>query len=130
MAFERIVEEIIRRAMQRAEFSDLPGQGKPIDLSAYFQAPEDARMAPTLLKNTGSGPRGKSDCQRSGISSRGSPKSGIANPDGHSEGRSRVTSSNLISALDEASATRRGFEAQGIPNPHPPEVNKAHTRSL
>ena len=57
MAFERIVEEIIRRAMERGEFSDLPGTGKPIDLSAYFQAPEDTRVTQTLLKNAGIAPR-------------------------------------------------------------------------
>lgn len=56
MAFERIVEEIIRQAMERGEFKDLPGEGKPIDLSAYFQAPEDARVAQALLKNAGISP--------------------------------------------------------------------------
>ena len=57
MAFERIVEEIIRKAMERGEFRNLPGKGKPINLSAYFEAPEDARVAQALLKDAGIAPR-------------------------------------------------------------------------
>jgi ribonuclease D len=57
LAFELIVEEIIRGAMERGEFKDLAGKGKPIDLTAYFQAPEDAWVAQTLLKNAGITPR-------------------------------------------------------------------------
>lgn len=36
--------------MARGEFEDLPGKGKPIDLEAYFNTPEDLRMAFSLLK--------------------------------------------------------------------------------
>ena len=35
MPFDKSIEAIIREAMERGEFDDLPGKGKPIDLSAY-----------------------------------------------------------------------------------------------
>jgi hypothetical protein len=53
MALESVVDEIIRDAMARGEFDDLPGTGKPLDLDAYFALPEDQRLAITLLKNAG-----------------------------------------------------------------------------
>ena len=37
--------------MERGEFDDLPGKGKPIDLDAYFSTPEDLRMAFSILKS-------------------------------------------------------------------------------
>lgn len=39
--------------MERGEFDNLPGKGKPIDLSAYFDTPEDLRLAYSVLKNAG-----------------------------------------------------------------------------
>ena len=33
IAFDRIVEAIIKDAMERGEFDNLPGKGKPIDLT-------------------------------------------------------------------------------------------------
>ena len=48
---ERGIDAIIRAAMQRGEFENLPGEGKPLDLSAYFEAPEDLRMAYSILRN-------------------------------------------------------------------------------
>ncbi len=57
MAFEHMVEEIIREAMERGEFRDLAGRGKPLDLSQYFEAPEDVRVAQALLENAGVAPR-------------------------------------------------------------------------
>lgn len=53
MAFDRIVEALIREAQERGEFDNLPGKGKPIDLSEYFESPEDVRMAQSVLKNAG-----------------------------------------------------------------------------
>ena len=53
MSFDKIVEELIKKAQERGEFDNLPGKGKPIDLSAYFEAPEDVRVAQWLLKNSG-----------------------------------------------------------------------------
>lgn len=48
-----MVEAIIKEAMERGEFDDLPGKGKPIDLTEYFETPEDVRMANSVLKNAG-----------------------------------------------------------------------------
>ena len=53
MAFERIVEALIKEAMERGEFDNLPGKGKPIDLSEYFETPEEVRMANSVLKSAG-----------------------------------------------------------------------------
>ncbi|MEW6288178.1 MAG: DUF1992 domain-containing protein [Chloroflexota bacterium] len=53
MNFDKLVESIIQEAMERGEFDNLPGKGKPIDLSAYFDTPEDLRLAYSVLKNAG-----------------------------------------------------------------------------
>ena len=53
MAFDRIVEAIIKEAMERGEFDNLPGKGKPIDLTEYFETPEEVRLANSVLKNAG-----------------------------------------------------------------------------
>ena len=53
MAFERIVEAIIKEAMERGEFNNLPGKGKPIDLTEYFETPEEVRLAQSMLKGAG-----------------------------------------------------------------------------
>jgi hypothetical protein len=47
------VEELIRLAIERREFKDLTGQGKPVDLSDYFNTPEDIRLTYSILKNAG-----------------------------------------------------------------------------
>jgi hypothetical protein len=39
MSFDRIVEAIIKEAMERGEFDNLPSMGKPIDLTEYFETP-------------------------------------------------------------------------------------------
>ena len=51
--FDGIVEAIIKDAMERGEFDSLPGQGKPIDLTEYFETPEEVRVAHSILKNAG-----------------------------------------------------------------------------
>jgi hypothetical protein len=51
MSFDRIVEALIQEAMARGEFENLPGAGKPIDLSDYFNTPEDVRVAQAMLKS-------------------------------------------------------------------------------
>jgi hypothetical protein len=56
MNFEKAVEAAIREAQERGDFDNLKGKGKPIDLSAYFETPEDVRMAYSLLKNAGMAP--------------------------------------------------------------------------
>jgi hypothetical protein len=53
MAFERIVEALIQEAMARGEFDNLPGRGKPIDLTEYFETPEEVRLANSVLKSAG-----------------------------------------------------------------------------
>jgi hypothetical protein len=57
MSFDRIVEAVIKEAMERGEFEDLSGKGKPIDLTAYFDTPEEVRMAHAILRNAGMVPR-------------------------------------------------------------------------
>jgi len=44
---------MIKEAMERGEFDNLPGQGKPIDLTEYFETPEEVRLAHSMLKNAG-----------------------------------------------------------------------------
>ena len=53
MSFDRIVEELIKKAQKRGEFDNLPGKGKPIDLSAYFETPEEVCVAQSVLKTAG-----------------------------------------------------------------------------
>jgi len=53
MNFDKAVEAAIREAQERGDFDNLKGRGKPIDLNAYFETPEDIRMAYSMLKNAG-----------------------------------------------------------------------------
>lgn len=53
VSFDKIVESIIQEAMARGEFENLPGRGRPIDLTEYFNTPEDVRVAQSMLKNAG-----------------------------------------------------------------------------
>jgi len=53
MSFDKLVEEMIKKAQERGEFDNLPGKGKPIDLTEYFEMPEDVRVAQSVLKNAG-----------------------------------------------------------------------------
>ena len=50
---EKIVEEKIREAMERGDFKNLSGKGKPVDLSEYFKTPDHLRIAHSILKNYG-----------------------------------------------------------------------------
>jgi len=45
------VDEIIREAMERGDFSDLPNKGKKLDLTDYFDTPDELRVGFSLLKN-------------------------------------------------------------------------------
>ena len=49
MFSEKLIEEIIREAMEKGEFDNLPGKGKPLDLDAYFATPEDVRLGYSVL---------------------------------------------------------------------------------
>ena len=51
MAFERVAEERIRRALAEGKFDNLARAGEPLDLEEYFATPEDLRMAYSILKN-------------------------------------------------------------------------------
>lgn len=51
MNFDKVVEAIIKEAQERGDFDNLKGKGKPIDLNAYFETPEDLRLAYSVLKN-------------------------------------------------------------------------------
>jgi hypothetical protein len=51
MSIEKFVEEQIKKAVARGKFDNLPGRGKPSDLNAYFNTPEDLRLCYSLLKN-------------------------------------------------------------------------------
>jgi len=51
MSIEKFIDEQVRRAIEAGEFDDLPGKGKPIDLRAYFETPEDLRLAYSILKS-------------------------------------------------------------------------------
>jgi hypothetical protein len=53
MNLDKAVEAAIREAQERGDFDNLKGKGKPIDLTAYFETPEDVRMAYSMLKNAG-----------------------------------------------------------------------------
>ncbi len=53
MSLEKTVEAVIKEAMERGEFDNLKHKGKPIDLTAYFETPEDVRMSYSLLQNAG-----------------------------------------------------------------------------
>lgn len=51
MSVEKHIDNMIRAAMDRGEFDNLEGSGKPIDLDAYFATPEDLRMGFSVLKS-------------------------------------------------------------------------------
>lgn len=53
MPFDKLVEALIKEAQERGDFKDLPGKGKPIDLTEYFNTPEDVRVVQSVLKNAG-----------------------------------------------------------------------------
>jgi hypothetical protein len=51
MSIESAIEQKIKEAIARVEFDNLKGSGKPLDLDAYFNTPEDLRMAYSILKS-------------------------------------------------------------------------------
>lgn len=53
MSLSKSVETIIKEAIERGEFNRLKGKGKPLDLNAYFETPEELRLAHSALKNAG-----------------------------------------------------------------------------
>lgn len=48
---QRIVENIIKEAIERGEFDNLPGQGKPLALEDDRHIPPELRLVYKILKN-------------------------------------------------------------------------------
>ncbi|MFH1148376.1 MAG: DnaJ family domain-containing protein [Pseudomonadota bacterium] len=48
---QKIIENIINKAIERGEFDNLPGYGKPLVLEDDSHIPPDLRMAYKILKN-------------------------------------------------------------------------------
>lgn len=48
---DKIADEKIRESMERGEFEDLPGKGKPLKLEDDSHLPQDIRLAYKILKN-------------------------------------------------------------------------------
>ena len=53
VAFEKIAEKRIKEAIERGEFDNLPGKGKPLVLEDDSHLPPDLRLAYKILKNAG-----------------------------------------------------------------------------
>lgn len=51
MSIEKHIDKMISDAIQRGEFKNLRGEGKPLDLDAYFATPEDVRLGYSVLKS-------------------------------------------------------------------------------
>ena len=56
MSRESSVEQQIRKAMEEGAFDNLPGKGKPVDLSENAFEDPDLRTAHRLLRNAGFAP--------------------------------------------------------------------------
>lgn len=52
-AWDQVAEQRILEAMEKGEFDDLEGAGKPLDLDDNSMVPPELRMAYRILKNAG-----------------------------------------------------------------------------
>ena len=52
MSIEKHIDKLISEAIARGEFDHLEGEGKPIDLDAYFATPADLRVGYSVLKSS------------------------------------------------------------------------------
>ena len=52
MSFSKHIDKLIGEAIERGEFSGLEGEGKPIDLDAYFATPAELRIGYSVLKSS------------------------------------------------------------------------------
>ncbi|MGI9036523.1 MAG: DUF1992 domain-containing protein [Pyrinomonadaceae bacterium] len=50
MSLANFIEKQIQQAIAEGKFDNLEGRGKPINLDAYFAAPEDVRVGYSVLK--------------------------------------------------------------------------------
>lgn len=71
--FDKLAEERIREAIDRGDFDDLPGKGKPLDLEDDRHLPDDLRLAYKILKNAGCLPRNWNCARKSAPRKRCSP---------------------------------------------------------
>ncbi|WP_068542590.1 DnaJ family domain-containing protein [Thermodesulfatator autotrophicus] len=53
LIFQRLAEQRIQKAIQKGEFENLPGKGKPLELEDLSHVPEELRLAYKVLKNAG-----------------------------------------------------------------------------
>jgi Domain of unknown function (DUF1992) len=51
MPFSHVAERRIREAIAQGHFENLPGAGQRLNLEEYFSAPEEVRMAHSILKS-------------------------------------------------------------------------------
>lgn len=51
MSLTKHIDKLIAEAIERGEFENLKGEGKPIDLDAYFATAEDVRVGQAVLKS-------------------------------------------------------------------------------
>jgi hypothetical protein len=51
MSIEKHIDKMIGDAIARGEFKNLRGEGKPLNLDAYFATPEDVRLGYSVLKS-------------------------------------------------------------------------------
>ena len=57
MSIEKFIDEQISKAIKAGEFDNLSGKGKPLDLRAYFETPEELRLAYSVLKSNDFAPQ-------------------------------------------------------------------------
>lgn len=51
MNMSKSIDELLREAIERGEFQNLPGKGKKLNLDDYFDTPEEVRLGYGLLKS-------------------------------------------------------------------------------
>ena len=56
LVLEQLAERKIEAAIERGEFDDLPGAGRPLELDDDPLVPEELRVAYRMLKNAGDMP--------------------------------------------------------------------------
>ena len=52
MSVSKHIDKMIGEAIARGEFENLEGEGKPIDLDAYFATPQELRIGYSVLKSS------------------------------------------------------------------------------
>ena len=51
MSIEKFIDQQVQAAIARGEFDGLEGEGRPLNLDAYFATPEDVRLGYSMLKS-------------------------------------------------------------------------------